>query len=184
MQVQKTSPIAKGNAESSETPIHLVKGLHILPNHSSRCISLAISIRIINGKTMTANPQMDSKPCHSVSIIKIQYIHDILLFKFIFSVSNEPIIELSLVTIPETAAKLKRIPTIMNALTPTLFETAVSTGKVCEKDIITASMVTCFGVNPKGSIAANAAYIFIALPNTKGTAASPGRPNNLVSGSK
>src|SRR5699024_1075546 len=86
------------------------------------------------------------------------------------------------IVIAEIKAKPIRIPDMSHQLTPTRDANADSINKLCEKDSIIAIINTSFTVNSNDTIAPIAAYKLRAFPNTRGIAASPGKPINFISG--
>src|SRR5690625_162420 len=81
-----------------------------------------------------------------------------------------------------TKANPIRTPEINHQLTPTLDANADSINKLCENDSMTAMIKTSFTVKSNEIIAAIPAYKFNAFPKTNGTAASPERPINFITG--
>src|SRR5699024_6496317 len=79
-------------------------------------------------------------------------------------------------------ASTRRTPEISHQLIPTLEATVDSMNKLCEKESITAKINTSFTEKSKEIIAAMPAYKFKLFPKTKGTAASPGKPNKPMIG--
>src|SRR5699024_885085 len=75
-----------------------------------------------------------------------------------------------------------RMPEMNHQLTPTLEATADSINKLCENDSMIAIIKTSFTVKSNEIIAAIPAYKFNAFPKTNGTAASPERPINFITG--
>src|SRR5699024_273825 len=93
-----------------------------------------------------------------------------------------PPCQTKLIVIAEIKAKAIRIPEISHQLTPTREAKADSINKLCENESIIAIIKTSFTVNSKDTIAPMASYRFKALPNTRGIAASPGKPIKPISG--
>src|SRR5690625_2888875 len=99
-----------------------------------------------------------------------------------YCAGSPPPFHSKLIQIAASNARASRIPEINHQLTPTLEETVDSINKLWEKESITARINTSFTEKSNEIIAAIPAYRFKAFPRTKGTAASPDKPNNPITG--